>query len=505
MKRTALKFAFCAIALASLCSCTDELEADISALRNKVTDIEETVKTLSGNINSLQTLVSALENNVLIESVTQNQRGDYIIEFSNNSSISIKNGTDGVTPVVGVKFDEDLKGYYWTVNGNWMKDSNGKRVRATGSVPRLKIEDGFWYYSFDDKLTWNPLRIESSGEDGRTVFSSINCSDDYYVTFTLTNGVVFQLPTTKGFTEIEQDCQMLNDKLDAYMEVINSIDSAIFVKSIAEVSEGGKIKGYDITLESGRVLEIRSGANDSTEVKLKIVYDMTSGKHLWTIWDGTEYVVLFHNGERVCADPVSGQPVIGVRDSSGVLYFTVEYENTDPEFITDSTGMAIRASGALGFHFFDKVEASGSVITLTLADGKTVSFTQARPYMPSLEVSNNATSLDASGNAYEAVVTVRDTVYMATPYASGAAYTEAGRSELSAIAVDAGFVTAIDVDESGFEAVNDGARWCYTVKYKIKFNTGTAPLPVGHKFRIAVFLTVDNRVTMKVIEAIFEE
>lgn len=507
MKRFVLRIALSAIALTSLCSCTDQLDADIAGLRNQVAGIEETVRELSSDISSLQTLISAIENNVLIESITKNSKGAYVIEFTNNTSISIKDGTNGVTPIVSVKYDEDLKGYYWTVNGSWMKDNNNRRVRATGIVPRLKIEDGYWYYSFDEKLTWNPLRIEASGGNGATIFSSIDCSDDYYVTFTLANNVVFQIPTTKGFDEMDSTCEQINSKLDAYREIINGNDSSIFVQSITEVVEGGESRGYDITLESGRVLEIRSGANDSTKVNLRISYDLGEG-YFWQIWNGTDYEYILCDGRRLSSEPVSGQPIMGVRDSMGVLYFTVRYENEAPHIITDASGNAIRATGALSFHFFDKVESSGSVVTVTLAGGKKVSFSKAKEYMAALAVSGNAVLEIASGNASgdasvmasgNAFATVRDTVRMTVPYSSAAEYIAGGHSELTAVAVDAGYVSDIEPVAFTSNPVQSGV-YAYEIKYRITFKADEAEIVPGHKMRVAVFLNFGDKVTMKVIE-----
>lgn len=45
-------------------------------------------------------------------------------------------GKDGVTPVVGVKQDTDGI-YYWTLNGDWMKDDNSNKIKAQG-VDRLE-------------------------------------------------------------------------------------------------------------------------------------------------------------------------------------------------------------------------------------------------------------------------------------------------------------------------------------------------------------------------------
>ena len=41
------------------------------------------------------------------------------------------NGKDGHTPVIGVRQDEDGV-YYWTLNGEWLLDEEGNKIRVTG-------------------------------------------------------------------------------------------------------------------------------------------------------------------------------------------------------------------------------------------------------------------------------------------------------------------------------------------------------------------------------------
>ena len=53
-----------------------------------------------------------------------------------------------------------------------MLDDNGEKIPVTGEdgedaiTPRLKIEDGYWFISYDGGLTWTRLG-EATGEDGK--------------------------------------------------------------------------------------------------------------------------------------------------------------------------------------------------------------------------------------------------------------------------------------------------------------------------------------------------
>lgn len=88
-----------------------------------------------------------------------------------STSISDLKGPAGDTPIIGIKKDTSNNHYYWTVSINekteWIFDDSGQRVLAEGLtgatgapgipgedgedgiMPQLKIEDGYWFVSYD--------------------------------------------------------------------------------------------------------------------------------------------------------------------------------------------------------------------------------------------------------------------------------------------------------------------------------------------------------------------
>ena len=83
----------------------------------------------------------------------------YVISFVHGDPITIyngKNGENGHTPIIGVKKDDDGV-WYWTIDDNWLLNEDGERVCANGQVPKLKIEDDYWWVSYDNGLTWSKL------------------------------------------------------------------------------------------------------------------------------------------------------------------------------------------------------------------------------------------------------------------------------------------------------------------------------------------------------------
>ena len=204
-------------------------EARISAL-------EELCKQMNTNIESLQSIVKAMQSNDYITSVVPvTEDGEvvgYTITFVNSAPITIYHGEDGRdgvdgsdgadgiagkdgdTPQIGVRQDVDGV-YYWTINGEWILDDEGNKVRTVGEngedgengangsdgergtdgiTPQLKIESGYWYVSYNEGQTWSMLGV-ATGEDvvvAECIFAGVT-EDDENVYFTLVDGSVITI------------------------------------------------------------------------------------------------------------------------------------------------------------------------------------------------------------------------------------------------------------------------------------------------------------------------
>ena len=124
-----------------------ELRGQIADLDGRLTSLEKLCAQMNTNISSMQTIVNALQQNDYITGVTPITEGSttigYTITFAKNKPITIYHGKDGEkgeqgnkvedgkTPVIGIKQDTDGI-YYWTLNGTWLLDDEGKKLRVTG-------------------------------------------------------------------------------------------------------------------------------------------------------------------------------------------------------------------------------------------------------------------------------------------------------------------------------------------------------------------------------------
>ncbi len=198
--------------------------------------LQTSVNMLNTNLSALQSIVEALQNNDYVSSVaplTENGKViGYTIYFTKSNPVVIyhgidgNDGNDGHTPVIGINKDEDGI-YYWTIDGEWLRDAEGNRVPATGNdgvTPQTKIKDGYWYVSYNNGSTWNQLdkavgEDGKDGKDGDAFFSNIDMSDQKYMVLTLINGTTITIPTVKLY---EEDLLEIIKKLEAELEFVKA-------------------------------------------------------------------------------------------------------------------------------------------------------------------------------------------------------------------------------------------------------------------------------------------
>lgn len=214
----------------ALAGCKDdfddsELRKQIADLNGRLTSLEKLCAQMNTNISSMQTIVNALQQNDYITGVTPITEGSntigYTITFAKNKPITIYHGENGSPPVIGIKKDTDGI-YYWTLDGEWLLDASDNKIKAEGTdgesgeageegkpgqngiTPVLKIEEGYWYVSYDNENSWQQLGKASGekgepGEKGDSMFSSVDTSNDGYVIFTLADGTELKLPRKDSF------------------------------------------------------------------------------------------------------------------------------------------------------------------------------------------------------------------------------------------------------------------------------------------------------------------
>ena len=248
--RRLLAAAFMCVTLVLAGCGDDELEGRVDDLENRVASLETLCDEMNTNISSLQTLLAAIQDGDYVTGVTPVTEGSltigYTITFARHQPITLYHGKDGATPQLSVALHTDGL-YYWRLNGEWLTDSSGDMIPASGKdgtpgtpgatpqfkiengrwliswdngsswtdigqatgdpgqpgtpgepgiTPQLKIEDGRWFVSTDNGLSWNDVGQAT----GDSFFKSIDNSADDHVDFIFADGTTITVPKSLAFT-----------------------------------------------------------------------------------------------------------------------------------------------------------------------------------------------------------------------------------------------------------------------------------------------------------------
>lgn len=177
------------------CYNDDELWDEVKGIKTELSQLKE-------NLSNLQTIVSAYENAKFITNYEETDEG-IKITFSDNKTIIVKHGEKGAdAPVVSVKEEDGI--FYWAITTNGETDFllvNGQKLRVTGNdgvTPQLSIDaDGYWMVNGTRIQDASGKEVKAEGTDGDSFFEDITASDTE-VTFKMTGGTSFTIPTTKG-------------------------------------------------------------------------------------------------------------------------------------------------------------------------------------------------------------------------------------------------------------------------------------------------------------------
>lgn len=344
---------FAVVALTSCKYDDDDLWNSVHGLENRVAKLEELCKQMNTNISSLQTIVTALQNNVYVTGTTPLMKDGkeigYTITFSKGNPITIyhgkdgQDGEDGTTPTIGVKKDTDGV-YYWTLNGEFIIVEGGK-IKAegkdgtngtNGTTPQFKIENDYWFVSYDNGTNWTQLG-KATGEDGvgsDSMFSGVDyeTSTDYVI-FTLSNGTQIKLPTWYAFEALQRLCNETNTNLSALQTIVTALQNNDYITSVDALTENGKVVGYTIKFAKSNPIVIYNGKDgadgvDGNTPVIGVKKD-TDGIYYWTL-DG-EFIIV--DGQKIKAQGTDGNN--GVDGSDGVTpkleiregYWWISYDN----------------------------------------------------------------------------------------------------------------------------------------------------------------------------------
>lgn len=340
------------IALSSCKYDDDDLWSSVHGLEDRVAKLEELCKQMNTNIVSLQAIVNVLQESDYITGVApvmqDGKEVGYIITFSKSNPVTIyhgkdgqdgedgTDGNDGTTPSIGVKQDTDGI-YYWTLNGEWLTDDQGEKIKAEGVdgndgtdgddgvTPKFKIENEYWYISYNNGESWEQLGKATGGEStgGDSMFTDIDykTSTDYVI-FTLADGTQIKLPTWSAFEALQRLCNETNTNLSSLQAIVTALQNNDYITSVDPLTENGKVVGYTIKFAKSNPIVIyngKDGADGNTPV-IGIRKD-TDGIYYWTL-DG-EFILVDGHKIQAQGDGNGTTPKLEIRNG----YWWVSYDN----------------------------------------------------------------------------------------------------------------------------------------------------------------------------------
>ena len=385
---------FAVVALTSCKYDDDDLWTSVHGLENRVAKLEELCKQMNTNISSLQTIVTALQNNVYVTGTTPLMKDGkeigYTITFSKGNPITIyhgkdgQDGEDGITPTISVKKDTDGV-YYWTLNGEFIVVDGGKiqaegKDGTNGTTPQFKIENDYWFVSYNNGANWTQLG-KATGEDGiggDSMFSGVDyeTSTDYVI-FTLSNGTQIKLPTWSAFEALQRLCNETNTNLSALQTIVTALQNNDYITSVDPLTENGKVVGYTIKFAKSNPIVIYNGKDgadgvDGNTPVIGVKKD-TDGIYYWTL-DG-EFIVV--DGQKIKAQGTDGNN--GADGSDGVTpkleiqegYWWISYDNgTNWTQLGKATGEDGKDADSI------KITQDENNVYFELADGTVITMPQ---------------------------------------------------------------------------------------------------------------------------------
>jgi len=191
---------------------TDELQG----LGERVERLEQMILEANKAYQELHDFFTVIQNDGFITKVEKNADGTTTITFNTGKSITLRDGKQGTNgkeanlSISVAKYPIDGK-WYWTLNGNWLRDSEGKMIPAGATdgkdgkngqevsassviIPQVRMNPTthYWEISTDNGASWtyildkygNPIPVQDGIDGTDDYFESIT-SDGQYITITL--------------------------------------------------------------------------------------------------------------------------------------------------------------------------------------------------------------------------------------------------------------------------------------------------------------------------------
>lgn len=199
----------------------------------RIAELERQCERLNGNVQALQTVLEAVQQNDYVTDVVKVVEAGveigYCLTFAKGGTVTVYhgiNGEDGDAPKIGIRKAADGE-YYWTADGEWMTGEDGEKIPAAVQddtdgkyiTPRFRVAEGIWYISYDNGNSWRVLD-ETAWLGGGVIFKDVTY-DETTVCLTLADGSVICVPrqpddaVTLNLIEVAESSAVFHGKVNS--------------------------------------------------------------------------------------------------------------------------------------------------------------------------------------------------------------------------------------------------------------------------------------------------
>lgn len=440
------------LTLLPLGGCFHEIENELELLERRIEKLEQRCREMNTTLEGLRTIIEKLNTYDFITKVETLREGGkitgYKLHFTHSNPVTLYNGTDAATPVLGVAKGEDGV-WYWTVKypsdpkATFLTDNFGVRIPTSAATPEIKIENGYWMVTYDGGEIWHNAG-RATGEDGVSFFRSVENKGDY-ILLNLLNGTSVKLPTWSSFEKLQESCRKLNENLEAFSRLVAELNEKVHVSDMVPILNGQDTIGCRLLLTDGTSYTFYNGvATNAPVIGAQQDESGSDGNWYWTIRYGSAPAewILNENGARIQANAPEGlAPKISLLkdNADNSYYWAVAYGSGQPAFLL-CNGARVPASVQVPDPVvLSVVSVSDDKACITLDGGQTV-------FIPLAKAFNVTFSPPVSGNSFS--MGARDTVAFTCTLNRGD-----GRTEVLPLAENGFYATASTSDHLQWKIV----------------------------------------------------
>lgn len=349
-----------AVAAASMVSCVNfddsEIWDKLNEHEQRIEELEKVCSRLNSNIEALQVVMQALQENDYVTGVTKicedGVEIGYSLAFAKGGTVTIyhgqdgqdgENGEKGTAPKIGIRKASDGE-YYWTADDEWLTGEDGEKIPAVVAddsngkyiTPMFRVAEDGWYISFDNGNSWRFYGEIDNGSDD-AIFTDIEIADSYII-LTTADGTVLEIPTSIVHESTQTLVNQLNINASSLQTIVKALKKGDYISSVYPLVEKSAIIGYMLNFsQTGSVTIYHNPNSEENEEDFPIVgvRQVADGIYYWTV-NGA-----WHLGQSGSKIPViSNDAAAPVLKAGGGLWH-ISFDN-------GSTWQEVKAAGNCG-------------------------------------------------------------------------------------------------------------------------------------------------------------